>query len=31
MKMERLTHLKAEETLTKANDFVKAIETYLDK
>lgn len=29
--MERLTHLKAEETLTKANDFVKAIETYLDK
>ena len=29
--MERLTHLKAEETLTRANDFVKAIETYLDR
>jgi uncharacterized protein (UPF0332 family) len=27
--MERLTHSKAEETLAKARDFVKAVETYL--
>ena len=29
--MERLTHQKAEETLTKANGFVIAVEEYLVK